>query len=206
MERRSEANGAVTPASLTIEIPIEVAGDWIHFGFSVGISPIYHTKATGTSSLYVKVYEELFGWHNRKRYRDWSDYTFTGDESNLTNDQDHSEIVKFQLSVFNDAEKRDKNVDNIFGIRLIKYSDHIGAFPAPRLGHKSYYNPKQSCFFFGLVKRHCNAYAFQNNFNSVSPPEYLYLGTFVRQGPSCPTTDKCKVCMLKNLCMVPQPE
>ena len=203
MDRVNSANGTVTPATLTIEIPIEVAGDWIHFGFSVGIAPLFHGQTTGTSSLYIKVYEELFGWHNDKTYRDSSDYSWIAPtQTSFTDTSDDSEIIKFQLNVYDDAAKTIKNPNNIFGLRYISRASVLGAFPPTRLGVALGENNEKKCFFKGLLPFECNAFAFLKNMNDVQP-QYLLDG-FYKERVTCPGTEKCSYCMLDNLCMVPK--
>ena len=203
MERKSIGLFRTTKTTISISIPVEKPEEWIHFGFSFGIAPYYYEQAGGTA-LYTRVYEELFGWHNEKSYRSFSNYSFVGDFIQIIGADTNDEMLTLQLKIFEDAEGKNPIKNNIISLRLIAYNHLTGGFPPTRLTLPENDNLDKKCFFFGIVKDQCNAFAFLKNMKDTQSDYVSSAGYKTREQDSCFEINECKYCLDAYKCLAPQ--
>ena len=202
MRRIDLADDTTVNNTISINIPLTKTDEYVHFGFSYGIAHLYYK--TGTETMFLRVYETLFGWHDGNRQIASSQYDLEGsDQGVLTGGS--SEISDFHYSNYNDRAMTLQNVQNLFGLRLIAYTFQSGAYPPTKIAKAQ---PNQDladgqCMFFGLFPYRCVSLAFQRKRGS-SNIEYTLTDRYRGRFSNNPTT-KCLIPFRFSDCLIPQP-
>ena len=160
MRRVDLADDTTVNNTISINIPLTKTDEYVHFGFSYGIAHLYYK--TGTATMFLRVYETLFGWHDGSRQITSSQYDLEGPYQSVRAPW-NNEISDFQYPNYNDRALTLQNTENIFGLRLIAYTFQSGAYPPTKIAKAE---PNQDladgqCMLYGIFKNRCISLAFQ---------------------------------------------
>ena len=202
MRRVNSANDVTVLNTLPINIPFTKTDEFVHFGFCVGLAPLYYT--TGTTML-IRIYEVLYGWHDNLKQITNTHYDILGDNALLTTEDSGvyaSEVGHFQYSNYNDRALTQINNANIFGLRVLTGKGIYSAFPTVRImkGEPNE-NRGGKCMYFGIQKTKCNAYAYQRKRGDLSE-HTIYFGNYFGRYDENPVS-KCLVAYDIKQCLVP---
>ena len=160
MKRVDLADDMTVINTISINLPLTKTDEFVHFGFSYGIAHLYY-KA-GTTKMFLRVYETLFGWHDGNRQIINSQYDLEGPYQSVLRGG-AAELSDFQYSNYNDRSLGNQNAQNIFGLRLIEYTFQFGAFPVTKIQKADPNLDKADgqCMYYGIFEKRCNSLAFQ---------------------------------------------
>ena len=200
MRRIDLADDTTVNGTISINIPLTKTDEYVHFGFAYGIAHLYYK--TGTTML-IRVYETLFGWHDGNKQITSGQYDIEGTYQSLLRGG-NAELSDFQYSNYNDRAMTTQNSQNIFGLRLFCYSGEYGAYPATKIPKSEpNLNYDGQCMYFGIFKHSCNAYAFQRKATDLNG-HYIYYGQY-RGRTSYNPSSKCLAPFRYAECLVPYP-
>ena len=203
MKRIDVTDDTTVLNTLTIDIPFTKTDEYVHFGFTFGIAHLYY-KTSAPTTMMIRVYETLFGWHDGNNPITNARYDTEGPYQSVISGGHTNELSDFQYSNYNDRAMTSQNSQNIFGLRYLAYSGLHGAYPSLFFTNSvTYTGDRLKCMYPGIFSGWCNSWAFQTKRGASSKlhtRNVAFLGRYSNN-----PLEKCLIGYRLRDCLIPKP-